>query len=293
MRLVGGTGAHRRHPRHPLRPSVFPDLLVRAGCEARDIVHRSDRDRDGLRRARVHPAVIRTAVVHNIDREGRGAILVRRCLIAEVAGHAVHGGQRAEERVVVRRDEEGERLVSLVRGPCAERRRPSEDLLGTGVLQGGLVCAGREARHVVHRRDRDRDGLRRARIHAAVRRPAVIHQGDREVGHAVRVRGGLIAELTCNFVDGGQLREEAVVVGRDRKGQLLLRLLPPKRGIGRSVHSEIEQSGTASIIVQSFVVVPRYANEEIIQTVVVHVTNPADAGAELETIVVTVELVKL
>ena len=146
---------------------------------------------------------------------------IRRDLKTQVSRCRINGRQLTKEEAVVRTNREREHLLRLVRRPRAHICRPTRDQQLTSVLFNRLVRSGSEARIIVSADDCDNSNLRSAGINAAVLRPAVVHQGDGEVGHPELIRRLLIAEVAGHCVDRRQLAKERIVVRRNVKSQRL------------------------------------------------------------------------
>src|SRR5204862_410045 len=170
-------------PRSGIRAAVFVDRHVAAAGKGRRIVHTVYRDVEGLRGRRVVAAVRGAAVVLEIDGDDGGAVRVRG---RRVGQRAVRGDRRlrAEERVVVVRGNERERLWA-------------------GVFENGGGRADLERRRIVDRIDGDRRG---GAVGSAV---AIVGAEDERVG-AVVVQRRRVVDGRRRRVDEDDRTERAV-----------------------------------------------------------------------------------
>src|SRR5581483_7359567 len=214
------SGADRRRPAvDGLCARVLENRLIGALHERRRMIDERECDRERLRRARVDAAVRGAAAVvcgHGDRRRSDGS---RGGCVGErpVAGD---GRLYREQAVVVVAGDERDRLAALVAGPGADRGRPTRRGLEPGVLRNALIAALGEGGGVVDGCDGDGEGLRRARVVAAVGGAAVVVGGDGDGGGAVGVGGGGVGERPA-AAERGLLAEEAVVVVAGGEGHVL------------------------------------------------------------------------
>ena len=175
--------ASRSAPRRPRQHRLIGPL-----GEARRVVDRRDRDRERLRTARVHPAVRRAAVVLQPHRDRR------RCRWRSPPACRSASRSRVDRRQHRRTDRRcrsspGRSASGRTRRPGPSRSPwPSRPRSAPRVLQHRLVRPLGEARHVVDRRDRDRERLRTAGVRPAVGRAAVVLQTHRDRRRPIGIR---------------------------------------------------------------------------------------------------------